>query len=343
MVFLFTPLFQDAAHDDGALDAVGVAVAIEHSGFLGGAFKRNLGTLLAHLGVPPGPDVHTIRNSSKIDQQFLCVFPARFAVARADICACDGVVRQKRNAVKSVHLGAFDGVRGTLVICNHSSSSKFGGVASRNTLCIFNNRKRERQPHESEIDNRARAKPWRMVGRLELANLRAGADELVHVRQICPPKPTDKRSGACDSGAGCTAVADDAGADASDAGSLNSVLRNQAGMSSAWCCTGIRCARIAATSAAIWRRSADVSHMGSLRVLVAKDSPVHIRAQVFAAHLTCCEIFNSQAMFCWNTPVARRPKVHRLVRNTDVLGQLLNATGQLDGGMYVFHSSILHM
>lgn len=96
-------------------------------------------------------------------------------------------------------------------------------------------------------------------------------------------------------------------------------------------------------NANLWELADALFHLCGLSVLIAKDAPVHIRAQVFAADLTCREIFNSQAMFCWNTPVSRRPKVNRLVRNTDVLGQLLNATGQLDGGMYVFHSSILHM
>jgi len=155
------------------------------------------------LAVFPGPDAHTIRNSSKIDKQFFCVFPARLAVARADIRVLDGVVRDEWHPVQTVYLGALYGVNHGFVLFCHGS--------------------------------------------------------------------------------------------------------------------------------------------GCLRVLVAQDAPVHIRAQVFAADLPCCEIFNSQAMFCWNTPVARRPKVNGLVRNTDVLGQLLNATGQLDGGMYVFHSSILHM
>ena len=77
------------------------------------------------LAVFPGPDAHTIRNSSKIDKQFFCVFPARLAVARADIRTFYGVVRDERNTVEAIYPGAFYGVDHGFVLLGHGLGGLF--------------------------------------------------------------------------------------------------------------------------------------------------------------------------------------------------------------------------
>ena len=48
MKFLLTPLFQQAAHDHGAFDATGVAIAVDHGGLLGGDLKADFGVFFCH-------------------------------------------------------------------------------------------------------------------------------------------------------------------------------------------------------------------------------------------------------------------------------------------------------
>jgi len=54
-MFDFTPLLQQLAHNDGALDVVGLAVAIQYSGLAGIHFKADFGFCVGHgLGVLGG-------------------------------------------------------------------------------------------------------------------------------------------------------------------------------------------------------------------------------------------------------------------------------------------------
>jgi hypothetical protein len=84
-------------------------------------------------------------------------------------------------------------------------------------------------------------------------------------------------------------------------------------------------------------------HLGGFRLRCAKHGPIYIWAQRFTANFPYSDFFNGRAIFGRYPALTGRPKVHRLVWDTDHLGQLFSATGQSDGGLYVFHPSILHM